>query len=129
MGGTKRRLLLGEAWDESEEREIRILAERSGNSKEALGARIVARSWDGESVREIARSLKVRQRAVLAYLLEFNVWGVEGLKENGERCRKSKSGQIKEIVPVSKKRSPFPLTSVRLVILPFCTIEADDPER
>ena len=128
-GGDKEEVVAREAWDECEERKIRILAEKSGDSEEALGARIVVRSWDGESIREIARSLKVRQRAVLAYLLGFNVWGVLGLKENGERGRKSKSGQIKEIVPASKKRSPFPLTSVRLVILPFCTVEADDPGR
>jgi hypothetical protein len=115
-----------EAWDRREEKEIRELAERRETAEEVVGARVVVRSWNGECVREIARSLKVRQRVVLAYLLRFNKWGVEGLKGNGKGGR---SGQTKAIVPASGKRSPFPLITVRFDILPFNTVEADGPGR
>lgn len=111
-----------EAWDRREEREIRDLAKSRGTAEEVVGARAVMRSWDGESIREIARSLKVRQEVVIAYFLVFNVLGVEGLKGSG---KKDKSGQTKAIVPASGKRSPFPLISLRLDILPSCTVEAD----
>src|SRR6266566_3949953 len=111
-----------EAWDEREEQEISDLAERRGATEEVVGARAVMRSWNGESVREIARSLKVRQQVVLVYLLVFNEWGVEGLKGNGKG---GKSGQTKAVVPASGKRSPFPLMSVRFDILPFHTVKAD----
>ncbi|SRR5258708_2514590 len=111
-----------EAWDRREEREIRDLAKSRGTAEEVVGARAVMRSWAGESIREIARSLKVRQEVVVAYFLVFNALGVKGLKGSGE---KDKSGQTKAIVPASGKRSPFPLISVRFDILPSCTVEAD----
>jgi hypothetical protein len=115
-----------EAWDRHEEREIRDLAESRGTAEEVLGARAVRRSWNGESIREIARSLKVRQEVVIAYFLMFNTLGVDGLKGRGE---KDKSGQTKAIAPASGKRSPFPLTSVSLDIRPFRTVEDDRPRR
>src|SRR5437868_4489422 len=83
-GGDEEEVFAREAWDRREEQEIRDLAERRGAAEEVVGARAVVRSWNEESIREIARSLKVRQRVVLVYLLVFNEWGVEGLKGNGK---------------------------------------------
>src|SRR5713226_9583905 len=90
-----------EAWDRREEREIRDLAESRGTAKEVMGAYAVVRSWAGECVEEIARSLKVRQQEVIAYFLVFNALGIEGLKGSG---KKDKSGQTKAIVSASGKR-------------------------
>jgi hypothetical protein len=119
-GDDEEEVLAREAWDRHEEHEIRDLAERRGAAEEVIGARAVVRSWNGESIREIARSLKLRQRVVIVYLLVFNEWGVEGLKGNKQG---DKSG--KAVVPASGKRSPFPLMSVRFDIVPFLTVEAD----
>jgi hypothetical protein len=111
-----------EAWNKREEREIRDLAKRRGKAKEVMGARAVMRSWDGESIGEIARFLKVRQEVVAAYFLVFNALGIDGLKGSGE---KDKSSQTKVIVPASGKKSPFPLITVSFDILAFRTVEAD----
>src|SRR5712691_7931174 len=78
----KEKVVAREAWDRREEREIHDLAEKKGSTEEVLGARAVIRSWSGESIEEIAKALKVRQRSVLVHLLRFNVWGVEGLKRD-----------------------------------------------
>lgn len=115
-----------EAWDRHEEREIRDLAESRGTAEEVVGARAVMKSWSGESIRDIARSLKIRQAVVVAYFLIFNRLGVDGLRESG---KKDRSDQTKAVATASGKKSPFPLISVRLDILPFRTVEDDRSRR
>jgi transposase len=73
------------AQDEQEERQVRKLAaSRHGPADWIVHARIVAKSWDGERVEEIARTLQCSPQTVRRRLHRFDTAGFEGL---GDRPR------------------------------------------
>lgn len=73
------------AQDEQEERQVRKLAaSRHGPADWIVHARMVAKSWDGERVEEIARALQWSPQTVRRRLHRFDTDGFDGL---GDRPR------------------------------------------
>jgi len=73
------------AQNEQEERQVRKLAaSRHGPADWIVHARMVAKSWEGERVEEIARALHCSSQTVRRRLHRFDTEGFEGL---GDRPR------------------------------------------
>jgi transposase len=73
------------AQNEQEERQVRKLAaSRHGPADWIVHARMVAKSWEGERVEEIARALHCSPQTVRRRLHRFDTEGFEGL---GDRLR------------------------------------------
>ena len=69
--------------DEQEEKQVRKLAgSRHGPADWILHARMVARSWDGERVEDIAGELQCSPQTVRRRLHRFDVEGIEGLGDH-----------------------------------------------
>jgi transposase len=76
------------AHDEKEERWVRKLAgSRHGPADWIVHAKIVASSWDGERVEEIAQALDCSPQTVRRRLHRFNAEGIEGLGDRPKAGR------------------------------------------
>jgi transposase len=82
------------AVDEDEQARVRKLAlARHAPADWVLRARIVAASWDGHSVPEIAGQLGCHARTVRSWIHRFNAEGIEGL---GDRQRPGRPRRLTE---------------------------------
>ncbi|GAB7042404.1 hypothetical protein JCM9533A_62540 [Catenuloplanes niger JCM 9533] len=82
------------AVDEDEQARVRKLAlARHAPADWVLRARIVAASWDGRSVPEIAGQVGCHARTVRSWIHRFNARGVEGL---GDRQRSGRPRRLTE---------------------------------
>src|SRR5215471_1523716 len=76
------------AHDEKEKRWVRKMAgSRHGPADWIVHAKIVARSWDGERVEEVAKALDCSPQTVRRRLHRFNAEGLEGLGDRPKAGR------------------------------------------
>ena len=90
-----------EAADAREERRIRRLARsRLGPRDGIVRARMVALSWDGRRVPDIAAELGCHPKTVRARLARFNADGVDGLRDQarGGRARRISEAERGRII-------------------------------
>ncbi len=90
-----------EPQDAREERRIRRLARsRLGPRDGVLRARMVALSWDGHRVPDIAAALGCHPKTVRARLARFDAGGVEGLRDQarGGRARRISEAERSRII-------------------------------
>jgi transposase len=102
-------LRVREAQDEQEERQIRKLAgSRHGPADWILHARMVARSWDGERVEDIANIFHCSAQTVRRRLHRFTAEGIEGLGDRPKpgRPRRLTTAQDSQLLALVSTAPP-----------------------
>jgi transposase len=113
--------------DPTEERRIRKLASaRHAPASWLQRARIVALSWDGAQVGQIATQLGCHQRTVYRWLHRFNAGGLDGLGDLPRAGRPRRLGELERGRVIALVRSDPP---GRLVRQPDGTLVAADEQQ
>jgi transposase len=97
------------AHEEKEERWVRKMAgSRHGPADWIVHAKIVARSWDGERVEEIAKALDCSPQTVRRRLHRFNTEGIEGLGDRPKagRPRRLTTEDDSRIIALARSTPP-----------------------
>lgn len=97
------------AHDEKEERWVRKMAgSRHGPADWIVHAKIVASSWDGERVEEIAKALDCSPQTVRRRLHRFNAEGIEGLgdRPTAGRPRRLTTEDDSRIIALARSTPP-----------------------
>jgi transposase len=97
------------AHDEKEERWVRKMAgSRHGPADWIVHAKIVARSWEGERVEEIAQELDCSPQTVRRRLHRFNAEGIEGLGDRPKagRPRRLTTEDDSRIIALARSTPP-----------------------
>ena len=97
------------AQDDGEERKIRRLAgARHAPADWSERARIVALSWDGRSVAEIAAAVGCHENKVRRWLHRFNAAGIDGLgdRPGAGRRRRITEAERSRIIALARSEPP-----------------------
>lgn len=115
------------AQDEQEERQVRKLAaSRHGPADWLLHARMVASSWDGQQVGQIAQALGCNEQTVRRRLHRFETEGIEGLGDHPRSGRPRRLTEAEDSRLLARVCSPPP---GRLMRQADGTLQAEDEER
>ena len=97
------------AHDEKEERWVcKMAGSRHGPADWIVHAKIVARSWDGERVEEIAKALDCSPQTIRRRLHRFNAEGIEGLGDRPKagRPRRLTTEEDSRIIALARSTPP-----------------------